>query len=154
MMELITFAAAQAIAKLAFDKFVEGGAGELGRRTTENVTKLIQKLGETVWHKAIKGKPQAEKVLAGAAQDSPEDVEKLKNYLNGLWKTDRAFEKEVQTLVQEIHQVIQFEDCDAENVLNVFSGTGQQFNNKEIQPNASVQQGTITNNNYYGTNPN
>ena len=26
MMELITFAAAQAIAKVAFDKFVEGGA--------------------------------------------------------------------------------------------------------------------------------
>jgi hypothetical protein len=57
--------------------------------------------------------------------------------------------------VQEIHQVIQFEDCDAENVLNVFNGgTGQQFNNKEIQPNASVQQGTITNNHYHGTHPN
>lgn len=154
MMELITFAAAQMIAKLAFDKFVEGGAGELGKKTTEGITKLIQKLGETVWHKAIKGKPQAEKALAGAAQDSPEDVQRLKSYLNGLWKSDQAFEREVQTLVQEIHQVIQFEDCDAENVLNVFGGTGQQFNNKEIQPNASVQQGNITNNNYHGTNPN
>jgi hypothetical protein len=154
MMELITFAAAQMIAKLAFDKFVEGGAGELGKKTTEGITKLIQKLGETVWHKAIKGNTQAEQVLAGAAQDSPEDVQKLKTYLNGLWKSDQEFEREVQTLVQEIHQVIQFEDCDAENVLNVFGGTGQQFNNKEIQPNASVQQGNITNNNYHGTNPN
>jgi hypothetical protein len=83
MIELITLAAAQAIAKVAFDKFVEGSTGELGKKTTEGVTKLIQKLGETVWQKAIKGKPQAEKVLAGAAQDSPEDVQKLKNYLNG-----------------------------------------------------------------------
>jgi hypothetical protein len=71
MMELITLAAANAIAKVAFDKFVEGGAGELGKKTTEGITKLIQKLGETVWQKAIKGKPQAEKVLTGAAQDSP-----------------------------------------------------------------------------------
>lgn len=153
MMELITLAAAQAIAKVAFDKFVEGGASELGKKTTEGVTKLIQKLGETVWQKAIKGKPQAEKVLAGAAQDSPEDVQKLKNYLNGLWKADETFEKEVQTLANEIYQVIQFENCDAENVLNVFGGTGQQFNNREIQPNASVQQGSITNNNYYGAKP-
>jgi hypothetical protein len=154
MMELITLAAANAIAKVAFDKFVEGGAGELGKKTTESITRLIQKLGETVWQKAIKGKPQAEQVLIGAAQDLPEDVQKLKNYLNRWWKSDEAFEREVQTLVQEIHQVIQFEDCDAENVLNVFNGTGQQFNNKEIQPNASVQQGTITNNHYHGSNPN
>jgi hypothetical protein len=153
MMELITLAAAQAIAKVAFDKFVEGGAGELGKKTSESVTKLIQKLGEAVWQKAIKGKPQAEKVLTGAAQDSPEDIQKLKNYLNGLWKVDEIFEKEIQTLVHEIYQVIQFENCDAENVLNVFGGTGQQFNNREIQPNASVQQGSITNNNYYGVKP-
>jgi hypothetical protein len=32
MMELITIAAAQAITKIALDKFVEGGAGELGAR--------------------------------------------------------------------------------------------------------------------------
>jgi hypothetical protein len=73
--------------------------------------------------------------------------------LNGLWKADETFEKDIQTLVHEIYQVIQFEDCDAENVLNVFGGTGQQFNNREIQPNASVQQGSITNNNYYGVKP-
>lgn len=153
-MELITLAAAQAIAKVAFDKFVEGGAGELGKKTTESVAKLIQKLGEFIWQKTIKGKPQAEKVLAGASKNSPEDAQKLKNYLNGLWKADEDFEKEVQTLVSEIYQVIQFENCDAENVLNVFGdGTGQQFNNREIQPNASVQQGSITNNNYYGVKP-
>ena len=81
MMDEITFAAAHAIAKVAFDKFVEGGAGELGKKTTESITKLIQKLGETVWPKAIKGKPQAEQVLIGAAQDSPKDVQKLKNYI-------------------------------------------------------------------------
>lgn len=152
-MELITLAAAQAIAKVAFDKFVEGGAGELGKKTTEGITKLIQKLGEAVWQKAIKDKPQVEKVLAGAAQDSLEDAQKLKNYLNGLWKADEAFEKEVKTLVNEIYQVIQFENCDAENVLNVFgSGTGQQFNNRKIQGDASVKQGTFISN-YYGKNP-
>jgi hypothetical protein len=152
-MSLITLLAAQTIAKIAFDKFVEGGMGELGKKTTEGITKLIYKLGETVWQRAIKGKTQAEKVLLAAAQDSPEDVQKLKNYLNGVWKVDETFEQEIKTLVEEIYQMIQFEDCNAENILNVFDGTGQQFNNKEIQPNSAVQQGTITNHNYFGTKP-
>ena len=152
MAELISIAAVQVIAKVAFDKFLEGSAIELGRKTTDNITKLIRKLGETIWLKAIKGKPKAEKALAEAAQESSEDFQKLENYLNALWKADEAFGEEIQTLVQEIHQTIQFEEVDAENVMNVFSGgTGHMYNNKDIHPNSSVQQGNISN--YYGIKP-
>ena len=35
MIESISTAAAMTIAKIAFDKFIEGGAGELGRKVTE-----------------------------------------------------------------------------------------------------------------------
>jgi hypothetical protein len=41
MMEIITLAAAQAIAKIALDKFVEGGAGELGKKLTEPVAEKV-----------------------------------------------------------------------------------------------------------------
>lgn len=41
MMELITLAAAQAIAKIAFDKFVEDGAGKLGKNMTITISEKV-----------------------------------------------------------------------------------------------------------------
>jgi hypothetical protein len=38
MIESISTAAAMTIAKIAFDKFIEGGAGELGKKVTEGIT--------------------------------------------------------------------------------------------------------------------
>jgi hypothetical protein len=111
MMELITLAAAQAIAKIALDKFVEGGAGELGKKLTEPVAEKVMALGQTVWQR-IKGNSPAVAVLEGAAQENPEDIQKLKNYLHALWKDERSeFTTEVKKLADEIHfELTQIED--------------------------------------------
>jgi hypothetical protein len=53
--------------------------------------------------------------------------------------------------MQEIKTLVQFDDVNARTVQQVFGGTGQQFNNEQID--APVQQGTITNHNYYGEKP-
>ena len=49
MIESISTAAAMTIAKIAFDKFIEGGAGELGKKVTEGITQKVQQLAQAVW---------------------------------------------------------------------------------------------------------
>jgi hypothetical protein len=99
-MDLITLAAAQAIAKIALDKFVESGAGELGKSLSAALSQKVMQLGTVVWNR-IKGNTTAVTVLEGAAQEK-EDVQKLRNYLNALWKDDSDFTQDVKKLADEI----------------------------------------------------
>jgi hypothetical protein len=111
MMEIITLAAAQSIAKIVPDKFVEGGAGELGKKLTEPVAEKVMALGQTVWQR-IRGNSPAVAVLEGAAQEKPEDIQKLTKYLHSLWKDEQSeFAAEVKKLADEIHfELTQIED--------------------------------------------
>lgn len=149
-MDLITLAAAQTLAKIAFDKFVEGGMSEVGKKTTEHVANLIHKLGEVVWQKAVSGNIQAEAALKAATQNSPEGVQTLESHLNDVWNADKNFEQEIKTSVQEIYQLVKSQDYNAENIQNVYGGIGNQFNNPEIQPKS--KQGTFIKN-YYASKP-
>ncbi len=127
MMELITLAAAQAIAKVAFDKFVEGGAGELGKTSSKAIAEKVMQLGTVVW-KRIKGNTTAVTVLEGAAQDQPEEVRKLKNYLYALWKDENSdFVQEVKKLADEIHfELTQVEDNSSMTMIVHPNGKGWQ----------------------------
>lgn len=152
MVDSLTLVAAQAIAKIALDKFVEGGAGELGKKLTEKITALVQKLGQLVWHRAIKGKPEAEKVLAGAEQQVSDEVQKLTNYLNGVWQRDPDLAKEVQQLVQEIHQEITICQEQGGEVWNVYGGKAEK--NEFIDNKAPIiKDNTGTISITYGTPP-
>lgn len=71
MLGSLTTTAALALAKLALDKFVEGGAGELGKKLTESVSKKVMALGTAIWEK-VKGSERAVQVLAEAEQGQPE----------------------------------------------------------------------------------
>jgi hypothetical protein len=126
MMELITLAAAQAIAKIALDKFVEGGAGELGKTLAEPVAAKVMALGNAVWRR-IKGNAPAVAVLEGAAREKPEDVEKLKKYLHSLWQDEQSeFAAEVKKLADEIHfELTQIEDNSVQ-IQNNYGGTNSQ----------------------------
>jgi len=110
-MDLITLAAAQAIAKIALDKFVESGAGELGKALSTALSQKVMQLGTVVWNR-IKGNTTAVAVLEGAAQEKPEDIQKLRNYLNALWKDEGSdFTQDVKKLADEIHfELTQIED--------------------------------------------
>lgn len=110
-MELLTLAAAQAITKIALDKFVEEGAGELGKSLSTGVSQKVMQLGTAVWNR-IKGNEVAITVLEEAAQEDPEATQRLKNYLYSLWKDDQSeFTSEVKKLSGEIHfELTQLED--------------------------------------------
>lgn len=111
MVGAITLAMAQAIAKIALDKFVEGGAGELGKNLTTALAQKVMQLGTVVWNK-IHGNATAVAVLEGAAQEKSEEMQRLKNYLFSLWKDEHSeFTQEVKKLTDELHfELTQIED--------------------------------------------
>ena len=128
MIESISTAAAMTIAKIAFDKFIEGGAGELGRKVTEGITNKVEQLAQAVWPR-LKGNAEALKVLQAAEQGSVENTQKLTNYLNTLWTNNPEFGEQVQQLAKEIHFELTRNDIQAENVQQIFDGQGLQVNN-------------------------
>jgi len=141
-MDLITLAAAQAIAKIALDKFVESGAGELGKTMTVAIAQKVEQLGTAVWNR-IKGNATAVTVLEGAAQEKPEDMQKLKNYLYSLWKDEQSeFAQEVKKLADEIHlELTQIEDNSSMTVNN-HGGTNTIYQTKTGKDNTNFFGGT------------
>jgi hypothetical protein len=111
MLGSLTTAAALALAKLALDKFVEGGAGELGKKLTEAASQKVMALGAVIWEK-VKGSDRAIQVLTEAEQGKPEAELQLKNYLNSLWKDEQSpFVQEVKKLADDLHfELTQIED--------------------------------------------
>jgi hypothetical protein len=101
-MEIVTTTAALAIGKIALDKFVEGGAGELGKKLTTAATDKLIALGNKVLSK-IRGNETAMEVLIGAAEEKPEDIQKLTNYLGSLWTKQPEFAAEVKKLADALH---------------------------------------------------
>jgi hypothetical protein len=116
------------------------------------MTELIQKLGQLVWQRAIKGKPEAEKVLTAVEQQTPGEVQKLTNYLHGAWQRDPELAKQVQELVQEIHQEITIGQQQGGEVWNVYGGKAEK---NEFTDNKApiVKDNTGTINITYGTPP-
>ena len=126
MLETISTTAAMAIAKIAFDKFIEGGAGELGRKLTESMTQKVEKLAQVVMGK-LKGNAEALKVLEAAEQGSVEDTKKLAKYLDALWRNYPEFGKQVQHLAEEIHmELTQIENNSSRIQINRDNSTGFQ----------------------------
>ncbi|MGB3238910.1 MAG: hypothetical protein WBB29_11470 [Geitlerinemataceae cyanobacterium] len=127
MMEPISTAAAMTIAKIALDKFIEGGAGELGKNLTVGISQKVQKLGTLVWNR-IHGSAKAVEVLEKAAEDRPEEMQKLKNYLHSLWKDENSeFAREVKKLADEIHfELTQIEDNSSMTQTNQDNARGWQ----------------------------
>jgi hypothetical protein len=127
MIEPISTAAALAIAKIAFEKFIEGGAVELGKNLTLATSEKVRKLGTLVWNK-IQGNAKAVEVLEKAAEDKPEEMQKLKNYLHGLWKDENSeFAREVKKLADEIHfELTQIEDNSSMTQINQGNARGWQ----------------------------
>lgn len=159
MLEQLSLLLATPIAKAILNKFYEGLGSELAKKAVDKlptaVKTKVQQLGQLVWEKCLRGKPGTEELLQVAADKSADGSEaaqaQLAEYLSRVLASDAALNQQVQKLADEIHQNIQFDDVTTRNSQQIFGGTGQQFNNENI--NAPTQQGSITNHNYYGTKP-
>ena len=102
MSEPISFTAT-AIATLAFTKFLESGAGELGKKFTLAAIDKMEHLRQKIWEK-LRGKPKAESALAAIEkQGLQSDLGRLAVYLQDEMEDDPQFAAEVEALAQQIN---------------------------------------------------
>lgn len=93
------------IATLAFQKFIESGAGELAKKFTTEAIAKMDILLKRIWGK-LSGKPRIEEIkssLDKTPKVTPEQINQVAAYLQVAMDDDPAFAKDVQMLAQEIH---------------------------------------------------
>jgi hypothetical protein len=61
------------------------------------------------------------------------------NYLDMAARKDAVFGQQLQSLVQEIKTLVQFDDVNAQNVQQIFGGQGLQVNAPQEQPIFQIQ---------------
>jgi hypothetical protein len=81
MLETITLALATPIAKIILDKLYEGVGSKLGEKAIEVAAAPIQKLGQAVWNRCFKGKPETDQLLEAAAKGSEPELKRIRDYL-------------------------------------------------------------------------
>ena len=109
-MEVLTTAAAMAIGKIALNKFVNGGAGVMGKPMTMGAEKRLTELADLVWE-MIRGDSGAVEILKGAAQEKPDDVQALHHYLSSLWIQHPEFAENVRGLANTLNfELTQIQD--------------------------------------------
>ncbi|NEO70793.1 hypothetical protein [Moorena sp. SIO3H5] len=100
-MELVTLSAT-AITTLAFKKFLETGAGELGKKFTETAITKMDELRNMIWEK-LRGNSKAEKALTAVEQGSNQELDRLAVYVQDAMEDDQQFASEIKAIAQEIH---------------------------------------------------
>ncbi|WP_293330076.1 hypothetical protein [Microcoleus sp. CAWBG58] len=149
MLEQIPLVLAVPIAKVILDKFYEGVGSKLGEVAAEKLPAKVKQLGQLVWEKCLRGKPGTDKLLEAAANGLEKEQATLKEYLCKVLESDSLFNREVGQLANEIHQAIQFDDINAQNVQQIFGGQGLQVND----PKSQVIQAGENAKFYFGTQP-
>jgi hypothetical protein len=153
MLDPLSMAAATTIAKLVLDKFYEGAGSKLGEAVVERASEAIQKLGNLIWQRCFKGKPEVETLIEKATEGSEAETQTLKTYLAKVLASGDSLTTEAQALAQEIHQIIvQIESVTGRNIQQNFDRQNTQVN----APNATVynlSMGDNTTVNLPGTSP-
>lgn len=104
MADPATTLTAGAIAALAFQKFVEAGAGELAKKFTAEAVAKMDTLLKRIWAK-LRGKARVEEVRTTLDQGqkmTPEQVNQIAAYLQVAMDEDPQFSRDIQVLAQEI----------------------------------------------------
>ncbi|MEA5466462.1 hypothetical protein [Leptothoe sp. PORK10 BA2] len=141
MLGALSLAAATAIAKIVLEKFYEGAGGKLGETVVEKASDTVQKLGNLIWEKCFKGKPDdvAQLPEQAAKPEAQADQEKLAAYLGQVLSQDSSLSQDAKKLADELHQVIvTMENVTGRNVQQNFGGQNLQVNDPN-QPVIQVQ---------------
>ena len=104
MVDPVTTLTASAIANLAFQKFIESGAGELAKKFSTEAIAKMDTLLKRIWSK-LRGKPRVEEVKAVIDQThkvTPEQVNQIAAYLQVVMDEDPQFANDIKVLAQEI----------------------------------------------------
>jgi hypothetical protein len=102
MTDPITALTASAIATLAFQKFIEAGAGELGKKFTEAAIAKMDKLRQKIVERLCGKHELAEEALNKAIAGDQQAVDTVATLL-GVEMLDSKFATEIQAIAQEIN---------------------------------------------------
>jgi len=101
MVEPLTLTAS-VIANLAFQKFLESGAGELGKKFTTEAIAAMDSLRKKLWDR-LRGKSEKlDQALAQAEQGDKKALETIAKNLDVVMDDDQTFATEIKTLAQQI----------------------------------------------------
>ena len=137
MTDPVTAMTAGAIASLAFQKFVEAGAGRLAEKFTEAGVEKIEALWEMIRGKLAGQSPKVDEALIFVEDRDEEALDKIISYLNVEMDKDEVFAQELQQLAHEI--TLTQKQGDGGQIQNNFGGTNFQ---NQIS-GGTVNQGTI-----------
>ena len=104
MADPVTALTASAIANLAFQKFLESGAGEVAKKFSTEAIGKMDLLLKRIWTK-LRGRYRVEEVKAVIEHThkvTPEQVNQIAAYLQVAMDEDPQFASDIRVLAQEI----------------------------------------------------
>ena len=101
MVEPLTLTAS-VIANLAFQKFLESGAGELGKKFTTEAIAAMDSLRKKLWDRLRGQSEKLAQALAQAEQGDKKALETIVKNLDVAMDDDETFATEIKTLAQQI----------------------------------------------------
>jgi hypothetical protein len=94
---------AGAIANLAFQKFIESGAGELAKKFTTEAIAKMDELRQAIWNKLRGKSAKVDEALAKAEQGDRTAISTIVKNLDVALDEDETFMALLQKLAQEIN---------------------------------------------------
>jgi hypothetical protein len=103
MAEPVTAVTASVIATLAFQKFIESGAGELAKKFTGAAISKMDELRQKIWDKLRGKSSRVDEALAQVEQGNRAALETIAKHLDVLMDENPDFAREVQAIAQAIN---------------------------------------------------
>jgi hypothetical protein len=103
MADPVTAITASALVTLAFQKFIESGAGELAKKFTGASIVKMDELRQKIWDKLRGKSPRVDEALAQVERGDRAALSTIARNLDVVMDDDSDFAREVQAIAQEIN---------------------------------------------------
>ena len=102
MVEPLLNLTASVIVNLAFQKFLESGAGELGKKFTTDAIATMDTLRKKLWQRLTGKSEKLDKALSQAEEGDRGALDTIAKNLDVVMDDDESFATEIKTLAQQI----------------------------------------------------
>jgi hypothetical protein len=103
MADPVTAITASALATLAFQKFIESGAGELAKKFTGTAISKMDELRQKIWDKLRGKSPRVDEAFAQIERGDRAALATIARHLDVVMDENPAFAMEVQAIAQGIN---------------------------------------------------
>jgi hypothetical protein len=103
MADQVTAITASALAALAFQKFIESGAGELAKKFTVAAISKMDELRQKIWDKLRSKSPRVDEALTRVERGDRDALATIARNLDVVMDENPDFAREVQAIAQAIN---------------------------------------------------